>query len=359
MADSIGIDCFFFEVFDEEWKGLQGEGEVGKHWGLYYSNGSPKPLMVDLLPDSAQEGITRPERAVDTTEAELPLYVYYDGCDTLNGFRPSGWMGELEQFAENDTTSGDPTEVLYELHTENPYSGETCTRISYTPSPGQWGGIYWQFPVNNWGLYPGYDLSASTNGSDSVKLTFRVRGHTGGERGEFKTGGIRAPGLGNWDSYGPISTGVIILSTQWEEYSLDLTGRDLSSVIGGFVWVTNYSQNPQGATIYLDDIAFETLTPTGVWEEISTTPTDYSLSQNYPNPFNLITEISFSLPAASHVKLEIFNVMGQKVATVADRHLEAGNRSVTWDGSQVASGVYLYRLTAGDSVESKKMVLLK
>jgi len=88
-------------------------------------------------------------------------------------------------------------------------------------------------------------------------------------------------------------------------------------------------------------------------------PTEFSLGQNYPNPFNPITDISFSLPVASHVKLEIFNVMGQKVATVVDRHLEAGNHSVTWDGSQGASGVYLYRLTAGDFVESKKMVLLK
>ena len=88
-------------------------------------------------------------------------------------------------------------------------------------------------------------------------------------------------------------------------------------------------------------------------------PTEFALHQNYPNPFNPATEISFSLPNAADVKLEIFNIMGQRVATLADQHLEAGNHGVIWDGSHVASGVYFYRLEAGDFVESRKMVLLK
>lgn len=90
-----------------------------------------------------------------------------------------------------------------------------------------------------------------------------------------------------------------------------------------------------------------------------TLPIEYFLGQNYPNPFNPITVISFALPEASDVKLEIYNIMGQKVATVADRRFEAGNYSVEWDGSRVASGVYFYKLTAGEFVETKKMVLLK
>ncbi len=88
-------------------------------------------------------------------------------------------------------------------------------------------------------------------------------------------------------------------------------------------------------------------------------PTDFSLHQNHPNPFNPITEISFSLPSATHVKLEIYNIMGQLVATLADRRFEAGQHTIEWNGSQVASGVYLYRLRAGDFVDTKKMILLK
>ncbi len=88
-------------------------------------------------------------------------------------------------------------------------------------------------------------------------------------------------------------------------------------------------------------------------------PTEFSLSQNYPNPFNPSTEISFALPSASDVKLEVFNIMGQRVATLLDQHLEAGNHNVIWDGSQVASGIYFYRLDAGEFTKTRKMVLLK
>lgn len=88
-------------------------------------------------------------------------------------------------------------------------------------------------------------------------------------------------------------------------------------------------------------------------------PTEFSLSQNYPNPFNPITEISLSLPAASDVTLEIFNIVGQRIATLAEGYVEAGNYSFTWNGSGQASGIYLYCLKAGEFVETKKMMLLK
>jgi len=80
---------------------------------------------------------------------------------------------------------------------------------------------------------------------------------------------------------------------------------------------------------------------------------------NFPNPFNPTTEISFSLPNASDVKLEVYNVMGQRVTTLADRFMEAGEHTVQWDAGSFSSGVYFYRLEAGEFVETKKMVLLK
>ncbi|MCK4460515.1 MAG: S8 family peptidase [candidate division Zixibacteria bacterium] len=81
--------------------------------------------------------------------------------------------------------------------------------------------------------------------------------------------------------------------------------------------------------------------------------------QNYPNPFNPSTEIRFSLPAASHVKLSVYNIMGQLVTTLTDQRLEAGDHAVEFDGSNVASGVYLYRLQTDASIVTRKMVLLK
>jgi hypothetical protein len=88
-------------------------------------------------------------------------------------------------------------------------------------------------------------------------------------------------------------------------------------------------------------------------------PYDFGLGQNYPNPFNPTTTISYSLAKRSDVTIEVFNLVGQKVTTVHEGSLEAGMHEFTWDGSSSASGVYFYRLTAGDYVETRKMILLK
>jgi len=93
-------------------------------------------------------------------------------------------------------------------------------------------------------------------------------------------------------------------------------------------------------------------------------PRDYALHQNYPNPFNPATVISFSLPTGSHVKLDVYNIMGQKVMTVIDGYRPAGNHAVTWEGrgagdEPVASGVYFYRIETSGFVNCKKMLLLK
>jgi hypothetical protein len=88
-------------------------------------------------------------------------------------------------------------------------------------------------------------------------------------------------------------------------------------------------------------------------------PEDYHLAQNRPNPFNPATEINFSLPQASDVCLEIYNIVGQRVTTLVNGHLDAGVHTLIWDGSQSASGVYFYRLQAGKFDATKKMILLK
>ncbi len=88
-------------------------------------------------------------------------------------------------------------------------------------------------------------------------------------------------------------------------------------------------------------------------------PAEFELGQNYPNPFNPTTEFGFTLPRASHVELNVYNIAGQKVATIADLDFKAGVHSVTWDASGLASGVYLYRLDAGQFSGVRKMLLLK
>ena len=89
-----------------------------------------------------------------------------------------------------------------------------------------------------------------------------------------------------------------------------------------------------------------------------------SLQQNYPNPFNPETQIKFALPKPARVKLEVYNLLGQKVVTLIDKEMAAGYNTVVWDGKNeagenVSSGIYFYRLEAGDLKETKKMIIVR
>ncbi len=261
MAEQNDIDYFYFEIFNESWK-KKFEGVTGANWGIFLEDGAVKPWMADFIPQPALDNsISRLPGTTDTLKIDLPLYVYRDGCDPLNKFYSSGWMGELASIFNDTITS--PTQIIDELWTDAPYSGQTCIRIHYKPSLNQWGGIYWQFHVNNWGNYPGYDFTEDLPPGAKVKLRFWAKGENGGERAIFKSGGMKnQPGdtLHPYsDSYGPVVLvpAIVVLTQAWKEYTIDLTGKNLSNVMGGFVWVTDHAQNPQGATIFLDEIAFD------------------------------------------------------------------------------------------------------
>jgi hypothetical protein len=93
--------------------------------------------------------------------------------------------------------------------------------------------------------------------------------------------------------------------------------------------------------------------------DLTDLPSEFALLTNYPNPFNASTVINYELPMRAHVRLEVYNLTGQKLATLVDGQQEAGYRSVTWEDSEAASGVYFYKLTAGDFAEVKSMTLLR
>jgi hypothetical protein len=100
--------------------------------------------------------------------------------------------------------------------------------------------------------------------------------------------------------------------------------------------------------------------PTAITLEQTILPANYSLEQNYPNPFNPSTTINYKLPVTSYIDLSIFNLQGQKVATLVSGTKHAGNHQIQWDATGFASGVYLYHLSTDNGfVATKRMILLR
>jgi len=113
-----------------------------------------------------------------------------------------------------------------------------------------------------------------------------------------------------------------------------------------------------GNDLYIDSVCTET-NLLGLTQTQTGVPKTYSLSQNYPNPFNPSTNIKFDLPKAGIVKLVIYDVLGREVKTLVNEYKQAGEFNIQFDASNIASGVYFYRIEANDFTATKKMLLIK
>jgi hypothetical protein len=111
--------------------------------------------------------------------------------------------------------------------------------------------------------------------------------------------------------------------------------------------------------LYYSEWKYTGIDPTGVISDKNSLPVVFALDQNYPNPFNPSTSISFAIPIRSNVKLSVYNVIGQEVSTLVNENLDAGNHIAQFNASSLASGVYFYKLNAGNFTSIKKMMLLK
>ncbi len=117
--------------------------------------------------------------------------------------------------------------------------------------------------------------------------------------------------------------------------------------------------SPNTGVIPVNGISFITSGVTGVEQADNTIPENFSLQQNYPNPFNPTTQINYSIPSTQNVTLKVYDELGKEVATLVNKDQAAGNYTVDFNASNLASGVYFYRIQAGDFVQMKKMILMK
>ncbi len=196
---------------------------------------------------------------------------------------------------------------------------------------------------------------------------------------EFKSVALNTNGSVSWNFNVP-ATGQYRLRVFYQNYSGPQTGQ--LQVDGSSVGSVNFNSNTDSTGLdLLTDPAFtltagsHAVTLSGnqlrvdyvqLIEEIrvsvserNNVPLGYGLAQNYPNPFNPTTTINFALGNPSQVKLTVFNVLGQKVATLLDSRMDAGSHTVQFDARRLTSGVYFYRLEAGDFELQKRMLLIK
>jgi hypothetical protein len=161
---------------------------------------------------------------------------------------------------------------------------------------------------------------------------------------QVRSGNTPTPNT-SWSSWVSLSNGAAIpdsLNAQYLQYQAIFS-------------YTNPSNLP-----FLMEVSID-LILTGVSEETESTdlPQTLHLAQNHPNPFSQLTAISYQLRAPSHTTLQIFDISGNLVETLVDEKKEAGNHQVEWDGKDLASGLYFYRLQVGDFTATKKMILLR
>ena len=267
----------------------------------------------------------------------------------IQGWNDTGWVNSYQYIFTYDV-NGNETSSLYQTW-------------NWTWSGSEWeNGQEYIFTYNASGNLTSYVdqyvLDTTWVISFQVSLTY-------GENGHIASALIQTPYGNGW------------VNANQYSYSYDANGNltsDLYQTWNGSGWVNNsqdsctYDANGN-LTRYLDQIwlsewtnnyqdiyAYQSVT--GV-KETPKLPNQFALSQNYPNPFNPSTQISYTLAKPSIVTLNIYNLLGQQIATLVNDKNEPGEHSISWNALNIPSGVYFYRIVAGDFVQTKKMVLIK
>jgi hypothetical protein len=191
-----------------------------------------------------------------------------------------------------------------------------------------------------------------------------IKNNADGQVGAWIKGDLSGNILEYWFSYNDTSLAkVAVDSITWNGWlfkkinisRIPGTGKKL---LNSIVIKQVPGKNKTGA-IFVDNIQSFVATDVEKDTYAATVPVEYSLKQNYPNPFNPSTNIEYNLPARSNVIVKVYNVLGREVATLVNGEMPAGNHKIVFNASDLASGIYLYKIQAGNFMAVKKLMLLK
>ncbi|MBN1481003.1 T9SS C-terminal target domain-containing protein [candidate division KSB1 bacterium] len=237
----------------------------------------------------------------------------------------------------------------------------TLTGGSIPPFEGEHG-ISWKTTGKGWfgaGIMANQPVDMSGLGDGYLKFMIKMPAHVTFQIGINDTGGnesyVDFPA--NTTKFGLMRDG------EWGQASIPIrairgTKVDLRTISYPF---TILETNGASCEFALDDIYWDNRA-TGVHEkyaELNKTPENFSLQQNFPNPFNPQTTITYSLPRTTHVKLEVYDINGKLVYTLVSEIQSAGTFAAEWDAQDLASGIYFYKLTAGNFSHMRKMMLIR
>lgn len=286
-------------------------------------------LPLYLVTGSNAQVIEAPE-SPDSLQL-LPLVLNLDNQDVnWEGFTFFPFEGAALERIENPDKSG---------------LNDTDFVLQYIKAAGQpWAGFF-------------YHLEEAVTVTDQTVFRMKVWSNVADITALFKLELQQFPDVTTGDLFADVTA-----SGEWLELEWDLSGIDRDAPWDRVVIIMDL-QGPAGSggdrfTWYLDN--FSILDGTTSIDQVSSEiPQDLQLKQNYPNPFNPTTTIEFGLTDASFTTLEVYNMLGQRMAVLANEQLAAGWHRVNLDASGLSSGTYIYRLQAGDRVETKKLMLIK
>jgi len=211
-------------------------------------------------------------------------------------------------------------------------------------------------------LYNGYFANRLRLTTFTQKFYFKIRLQNLGQQVTVENIGARVNILSadscfimedNYEEFGNIAPGENVDGTVYHTVNIDTSCIEDSSLLLSF----NLEIYSNGYMFWTDTFSIDI--PVDITEEEFTLPKRYALNQNYPNPFNPVTKINYQLPITNYVELSIYNLLGQKVATLVSEKQKTGYHHVEWDASNHASGVYYYQIKAGEFQDVKKMILLR